>query len=57
MEDHLATEEQRPKSSGNGRQARKVLTRSRRYMLQTLQGDDLPKALNGCFLKQYHPSM
>jgi hypothetical protein len=27
------------------------------YMLQTLQGVDLPKALNGCFLKQYHPSM
>jgi hypothetical protein len=27
------------------------------YMLQTLQGKNLPKALNGCFLKQYHPSM
>jgi hypothetical protein len=27
------------------------------YLLQTLQGKDLPKALNGCFLKQYHPSM
>jgi hypothetical protein len=27
------------------------------YMLQTLQGEDLPKALNGRFLKQYHPSM
>jgi hypothetical protein len=26
-------------------------------MLQTLQGEDLPKALNGHFLKQYHPSM
>jgi hypothetical protein len=26
-------------------------------LLQTLQGKDLPKALNGCFLKQYHPSM
>jgi hypothetical protein len=25
--------------------------------LQTLQGEDLSKALNGCFLKQYHPSM
>jgi hypothetical protein len=27
------------------------------YLLQTLQGKDLPKALNGRFLKQYHPSM
>src|SRR5690242_19817720 len=27
------------------------------YMLQTLQGEDLSKALNGCFLKHYHPSM
>jgi hypothetical protein len=27
------------------------------YLLQTLQGKDLPKALNGCFLKQFHPSM
>jgi hypothetical protein len=27
------------------------------YLLQTLHGKDLPKALNGCFLKQYHPSM
>jgi hypothetical protein len=27
------------------------------YMLQTLQGEDLPKALNSHFLKQYHPSM
>jgi hypothetical protein len=27
------------------------------YMLQTLQGEDLPKALNVRFLKQYHPSM
>jgi hypothetical protein len=27
------------------------------YLLQTLQGRDLPKALNECFLKQYHPSM
>jgi hypothetical protein len=27
------------------------------YLLQILQGKDLPKALNGCFLKQYHPSM
>jgi hypothetical protein len=27
------------------------------YLLQTLQGKDLPKALNGCFLKHYHPSM
>jgi hypothetical protein len=27
------------------------------YMLQTLQGEHLPKALNGRFLKQYHPSM
>jgi hypothetical protein len=27
------------------------------YLLQTLQGKDLPKPLNGCFLKQYHPSM
>jgi hypothetical protein len=27
------------------------------YMLQNLQGEDLSKALNGCFLKQYHPSM
>jgi hypothetical protein len=26
------------------------------YLLQTLQGKDLPKALNGRFLKQYHPS-
>jgi hypothetical protein len=24
-------------------------------MLQTLQGEDLPKALNGRFLKQYYP--
>jgi hypothetical protein len=27
------------------------------YLLQTLQGKDLPKALNGHFLKPYHPSM
>jgi hypothetical protein len=27
------------------------------YLLQTLEGNDLPKALNGRFLKQYHPSM
>jgi hypothetical protein len=27
------------------------------YLLQTLQGKDLPKVLNGRFLKQYHPSM
>ena len=27
------------------------------YMLQTLQGEDLPKAVNGRFLKKYHPSM
>jgi hypothetical protein len=27
------------------------------YLLQTLQGKDLPKALNGSFLKQYNPSM
>jgi hypothetical protein len=27
------------------------------YLLQTLEGKDLPKALNECFLKQYHPSM
>jgi hypothetical protein len=27
------------------------------YMLQTLQGEDLPKTLNGRFLKQYHFSM
>jgi hypothetical protein len=27
------------------------------YMLHTLQGEDLPKALNGHFLKQYHPSV
>jgi hypothetical protein len=27
------------------------------YLLQTLQGKDLSKALNGHFLKQYHPSM
>jgi hypothetical protein len=26
-------------------------------LLQTLEDKDLPKALNGCFLKQYHPSM
>jgi hypothetical protein len=27
------------------------------YMLQTLQGEDLPKAQNGHFLKQYRPSV
>jgi hypothetical protein len=27
------------------------------YLLQTLQGKYLPKALNGRFLKQYNPSM
>jgi hypothetical protein len=27
------------------------------YLLQTLQGKDLPKALNEHFLKKYHPSM
>jgi hypothetical protein len=27
------------------------------YTLQTLQGEDLHKARNGGFLKQYHPSM
>jgi hypothetical protein len=27
------------------------------YLLQTLQGNDLPKMLKGRFLKQYHPSM
>jgi hypothetical protein len=26
-------------------------------LLQTLQGKDLAQALNGRFLKQYHPSM
>jgi hypothetical protein len=26
-------------------------------MLQTLQGEDLPKALNGLLLKQYHPNV
>jgi hypothetical protein len=30
---------------------------SNAYMTQTLQGEDLPKALNGRFLKQYHSSM
>jgi hypothetical protein len=30
---------------------------SNTYLLQTLHGKDLPKALNGRFLKQYHPSM
>jgi hypothetical protein len=30
---------------------------SNAYLLQTLQGKDLPKALNRCFLKKYHPSM
>jgi hypothetical protein len=27
------------------------------YKLQTLQGEDLPKALNGRFLKQYYSSV
>jgi hypothetical protein len=27
------------------------------YMLQILQGEDLPKAVNRRFLKQHHPSM
>jgi hypothetical protein len=27
------------------------------YVLQTLQGEDLPKALNGRLLKQHHPNM
>jgi hypothetical protein len=27
------------------------------YLLQILQDKDLPKALNGRFLKQYYPSM
>jgi hypothetical protein len=27
------------------------------YFLQTLHGKDLPKALNGRFLNQYHSSM
>jgi hypothetical protein len=27
------------------------------YMLQTLQGEDFPNALNGRFLKQYHSGM
>jgi hypothetical protein len=30
---------------------------SNAYLFQTLKGKDLPKALNGRFLKQYHPSM
>jgi hypothetical protein len=30
---------------------------SNAYMLQTLQGDKLPEALNAHFLKQYHPSV
>jgi hypothetical protein len=34
----------------------KVIT-GNAYMIQTLQGEDLPKALNGRFLKQYHSSM
>jgi hypothetical protein len=29
---------------------------SNAYMVQTLQGE-VPKALNGHFLKQYHPNM
>jgi hypothetical protein len=27
------------------------------YMLETLQGGKLPKALNGYFLNQYYPSV
>jgi hypothetical protein len=30
---------------------------SNAYLLQTLEGKDLAKVLNGCFLKEYHPSM
>jgi hypothetical protein len=35
----------------------KQLMSGNAYLLQTLPGKDLPKAFNGRFLKQYHPSM
>jgi hypothetical protein len=35
----------------------KQVISSNAYMLRMLQGEDLPKALSGCFLKQDHPSM
>jgi hypothetical protein len=62
MEDHIATNKQRPKVwevvAGLGRPYKITQVISGNvYMLQTLQGEDLPKTLNGCFLKQYHPSM
>jgi hypothetical protein len=35
----------------------KQVMSSNTYLLQILQGKDLPNALNEHFLKQYHPSM
>jgi hypothetical protein len=49
-------------SSANGPQAGKDLKNhtgisSNSYMVQTLQGEHLPKSLDGRFLKQYHSSV
>jgi hypothetical protein len=62
MEDHLASKKQRPKvwevvaKLGGPYKVTQVIS-GNTYLLQTLQGKDFPKALNGRFLKQYHPSM
>jgi hypothetical protein len=65
VQDHLASKKQRPEVWKVVAKLGKVLTiykvthviSGNAYLLQTLQGKDLPKALNGRFLKQYHPSM
>jgi hypothetical protein len=62
MEEHLATKEQRPKvgkwsTSWEGPYKITQVISINAYLLQTLEGKDLPKALNERFLKKYHPIM
>jgi hypothetical protein len=62
VEDHLTTKEQRPKfekwsPSWEGPYRITQVITGNAYVLQTLQGEDLPKVLNDRFLKQYHPSV
>jgi hypothetical protein len=60
VEDHPDSKEQRPEVwemvAKLGGSVKQVMS-GNAYLLQTLLGKDLPKALNGRFLKQYHPSM
>jgi hypothetical protein len=62
VEDHPVSKKQRPKvwkmiaKLERSIQVKQVIS-GNACLLQTLQGKGLPKALNGRFLKQYHPSM